>query len=168
MPAVVVDTHTIVWYLAADPRLSANAAEALDSATAAGECIHVPSICLVELTYLVEKGRLPVAARDRLIHALDDPTAPCSLAPLDRMVADALELVSRLEVPDLPDRVVAATAVAAIIRSGRSGTSWRLSNSRASTTARSRGANKHGAAGSSNAWINRSRAAIGKRPFSTR
>src|ERR1039458_5073032 len=34
MPAVVVDTHTIVWYLSADPRLSANAAEALDSATA--------------------------------------------------------------------------------------------------------------------------------------
>jgi PIN domain nuclease of toxin-antitoxin system len=112
MPEVVVDTHTIVWYLASDPRLSTNAAEALDSATAAGERIHVPSICLVELTYLVEKGRLPVAARDRLLHALDDPAAPFSLAPLDRAVADALELVSRPEVPDLPDRIVAATAVA--------------------------------------------------------
>ncbi|MBI1896107.1 MAG: VapC toxin family PIN domain ribonuclease [Acidobacteria bacterium] len=66
----------------------------------------------MELTYLVEKGRLPVAARDRLIHALDDPTTPCLLAPLDRMVADALESVSRVEVPDLPDRIVAATAVA--------------------------------------------------------
>jgi PIN domain nuclease of toxin-antitoxin system len=112
MPAVVVDTHTIVWYLSADPRLSASAADALDAATAAGEGIHVPSICLVALTYLVEKGRLPIAARDRLIHELDDPTAPCLLAPLDRAVADALELVSRLEVPDLPDRIVAATAVA--------------------------------------------------------
>jgi len=66
----------------------------------------------VELTYLVEKGRLPVAARDRLIHALDDPAVPCLLAPLDRTVADALASVSRLEVPDLPDRIVAATAVA--------------------------------------------------------
>ncbi|MBI4909954.1 MAG: PIN domain-containing protein [Acidobacteria bacterium] len=112
MPAVVADTHTIVWYLSADDRLSANAADALDAATAAGEHIHVPSICLVELTYLVEKGRLPVVARDRLIRALDDPASPFLLAPLDRMVADALELVSRLEVPDLPDRIVAATAVA--------------------------------------------------------
>jgi PIN domain nuclease of toxin-antitoxin system len=34
------------------------------------------------------------------------------LAPLDRTVVDALELVSRAEVPDLPDRIVAATAVA--------------------------------------------------------
>jgi PIN domain nuclease of toxin-antitoxin system len=112
MPGVVVDTHTIVWYLSADPRLSTNAADALDSATAAGERIHVPSICLVELTYLVEKGRLSIAARDRLIHALDDPTVPFLLAPLDRTVADALVSVSRLEVPDLPDRIVAATAVA--------------------------------------------------------
>jgi PIN domain nuclease of toxin-antitoxin system len=112
MSAVVVDTHTIVWYLSNDPRLSRKAAGALDAATAAGEHIHVPSICLVELTYPVEKGRLPAAARDRLIHALDDPAAPCLLAPLDRAVADALEFVSRAEVPDLPDRVVTATAVA--------------------------------------------------------
>jgi len=90
MPAVVVDTHAIVWYLSADPRLSANAADALDSATAAGERIHVPSICLVELTYLVEKGRLPSAARDRLIDALDDPATPCLLAPLDRAVSNAV------------------------------------------------------------------------------
>src|SRR5215467_9509102 len=76
----------------------------------AGEHILVPSICLVEPTYLVEKGRLPVAARNRLTRALDDPTAPCLLAPLDRAVTDALGSVSHVEVPDLPDRVVAATA----------------------------------------------------------
>ena len=72
----------------------------------------MPSICLVELTYLVEKGRLPSVARDRLIRALDEPLAPCRLVPLDRMVADALQLVDRSEVPDMPDRVIAATAVA--------------------------------------------------------
>jgi len=69
MPAVAVDTHAIVWYLSADLQLSARAAGVLDAATEAGEFIHVPSICLVELTYLVEKGRLPVAARDLLIRA---------------------------------------------------------------------------------------------------
>ncbi len=65
MPAVAVDTHAIVWYLANDIRLSKKAEEAMDFATAAGEAIHVPSICLVELTYLVEKGRLPSVARER-------------------------------------------------------------------------------------------------------
>jgi PIN domain nuclease of toxin-antitoxin system len=66
----------------------------------------------VELTYLVEKGRLPAVARSRLIEALDDTATPCLLAPLDRLIADALESVSRNEVPDLPDRIVTATAAA--------------------------------------------------------
>jgi len=112
MPGVVVDTHAIVWYLSGDSRLSRRAAELLDATIQAGDLIHIPAICLVELTYLVEKQRLPAAARERLIQALDDPNAPCLLAPLDRTVVDALQAVSRNDVPDLPDRIVAATALA--------------------------------------------------------
>ncbi len=112
MPGVVADTHSIVWFLSRDPRLSTKARETLRSTTAAGDLIYVTSICLVELTYLVEKGRLPALARDELIQALDDPAIPCSLAPLDRAVAEALAHVKRSDVPDLPDRIVAATAVA--------------------------------------------------------
>ena len=112
MSSVVADTHTIVWYLANDARLSQTAMQTLDRASASGEPIYVPSICLVELTYLVEKGRLPSVARDRLIRALDEPLAPCRLVALDRMIADALQIVDRSEVPDMPDRVIAATAVA--------------------------------------------------------
>jgi PIN domain nuclease of toxin-antitoxin system len=112
MPGVVADTHTIVWYLSKDSRLSLAAHGALTTATTGGDLIHIPSICLVELTYLAEKGRLPSAARDALVEALDDPAAPCTLVPLDRLVAEALQLVQRSEVPDLPDRIVAATALA--------------------------------------------------------
>lgn len=112
MPGIVVDTHAIVWFLSRDSRLSPRARDVLRSTTAAGDSIHVPSICLVELTYLAEKGRLPAAARDELIQALDNPEIRCFLVPLDRRVADALQLVNRSEVPDLPDRIVAATAVA--------------------------------------------------------
>ena len=107
MPAVAADTHAIVWYLDNDPRLFSAGAEALDRATAAGEVV-----CLVELTYLIEKGRIPKVARERLVVALDDPATPRRLAPLDRSVADAMERVSRSQVPDLPDRVVYATALA--------------------------------------------------------
>jgi len=112
MPGVVADTHTIVWYLSRDSRLSLAAHAALTVATTGGDLIHIPSICLVELTYLAEKGRLPSAAREALVEALDDPSGPCALVPLDRLVAEALQLVQRTEVPDLPDRIVAATALA--------------------------------------------------------
>ena len=112
MSALVVDTHSIVWYLSADPKLSNSATAALDEATMAGSPVHIPSICLVELTYLVEKGRLPAIARERLVRALDDKQVSFRLAPLDRSVADALEFVNRDEIPDLPDRIIAATALA--------------------------------------------------------
>ena len=52
MPGVVADTHTIVWYLSKDSRLSLAAHAALTVATTGGDLIHIPSICLVELTYL--------------------------------------------------------------------------------------------------------------------
>jgi PIN domain nuclease of toxin-antitoxin system len=112
MPAIVADTHAIIWYLADDPRLSPSAAGALDRASASGDPILIPSITLVELTYLVEKGRLPAAARHRLVEALADADGPYQLAPLDGEVAEAVQRIDRAAVPDLPDRVIAATALA--------------------------------------------------------
>ena len=77
-----------------------------------GSPIVVPSVCLVELTYLIEKGRIPPGTRQILIDVLDGPDDPYVLKPLDRSVADALQTVPRSEVPDLPDRIIAATALA--------------------------------------------------------
>jgi PIN domain nuclease of toxin-antitoxin system len=41
MAAVAVDTHTIVWYLSTDKRLSRKAAAALDDASAFGDYNYV-------------------------------------------------------------------------------------------------------------------------------
>src|SRR5262249_16130818 len=123
----------IVWYLAQDPRLSSAATASLDLATEAGDPIFVPSICVVEMQYLIEKGRLPAEARRFLLQALDDPNQPARLLPLDRPILDAIEKVDRTDVPDMPDRIVAATALAlglplvsrdARIRSSRVTTIW--------------------------------------------
>ncbi len=111
MAVVVADTHAAVWYLSNSPRLSSAAAKALDDASAAGDAILIPSISLVELTYLVEKGRIPAEARQRLVDALAEPGGPYELAPLDGDVAAAVELIDRSVVPDMPDRIIAATAL---------------------------------------------------------
>lgn len=111
MAVVVADTHAAVWYLTNSPRLSSAAAKALDDASAAGDSILIPSISLVELTYLVEKGRVPAEARKRLVDALAESDGPYELAPLDGLVAAAVELIDRSVVPDMPDRIIAATAL---------------------------------------------------------
>jgi len=80
MPEVVADNHRLSGTWQACPAVGKRGRSPRFS-DGRRERIHVPSICVVELTYLVEKGRLPVAARDWLLHALDDPAAPFLLAP---------------------------------------------------------------------------------------
>ena len=112
MFSLVSDTHAAVWYLQDDPKLSRKSASATDAAIRAGDPIYVPTICLVELTYLVEKGRVEASALERLKKALLIETFGFKLALLDFNVADALRRIPRQEVPDMPDRIIAATALA--------------------------------------------------------
>jgi len=111
MPGLVLDTHAAVWYLQLDSRLSKSAEDAIDRAIQGGDPVYVASISVVELTYLVEKGRVPAVALEVLRKSLADPSSGFSVLPLDLAVADALGKVPREAVPDLPDRVIAATAL---------------------------------------------------------
>jgi PIN domain nuclease of toxin-antitoxin system len=107
MKSVAADTHAVLWFLENDSRLTKAAVAALDGA----QRILLPSMCLVEITYLVEKGRLHAAVLPRLLNELDNPATTLALAPLDLGVVLSLQDISRLDVPDMPDRVIAATAL---------------------------------------------------------
>jgi PIN domain nuclease of toxin-antitoxin system len=111
MPAVVADTHTTVWYLLEPQKLSQNAMAALEAAEAAGDPIYLSAISLVEVIYLIEKGKLPEVALTRLHRALTDPTTAFVIAPVDVAIAQALQQIPRDRVPDMPDRIIAATAL---------------------------------------------------------
>jgi PIN domain nuclease of toxin-antitoxin system len=111
MPGVLADTHALVWYLLRSPKLSAAASARMHATVAAGQPLLVPTVCIVEIVYLVEKGRLPALARDRLASHLDLNESDLRLVPLDRRVADSIERVPRNLVPDMPDRIIAATAL---------------------------------------------------------
>ena len=112
MSAVVADTHAAVWYLSGSPDLSAGARAAIAAAAAAGQPLYVFSISIVEMTYLSERGRIAAEAMERLRTALDEPSALMHVAPLTRAVADAVASVPRDQIPDMPDRIIAATALA--------------------------------------------------------
>jgi hypothetical protein len=75
MPSLVADTHSAVWYLLQSPRLSRVARERMAATIAGGDPILVPSICLVEIIYLVEKNRIPQADWAQLQAALDSADA---------------------------------------------------------------------------------------------
>ncbi len=111
MARAVADTHAVIWYLYNDARLSPTARTWIEDAAAAGEQIALSSITLAEMVYLIEKGRIDTAALTRLMAGLDAADAVLVEVPFDRQVAQAMRRVARTEVPDLPDRIISATAL---------------------------------------------------------
>jgi PIN domain nuclease of toxin-antitoxin system len=95
----------------------------MENAARRGDEIGLSPISLAEIVYLVEKNRLPMSALEELKRALADPDCVITEAPLTAAVVDAMRGIPRSDIPDLPDRIVAATAlflgVAVISRDGR-------------------------------------------------
>lgn len=105
---LLLDTHTVIWYLAEPDKLSQTASRAIDSAFDMGIPLYVSAICLVEIVYLGEKGRIPEAAAESIIETLASGGA-FSIVPVDEAVARTLAEIPRYSVPDMPDRIIAAT-----------------------------------------------------------
>jgi PIN domain nuclease of toxin-antitoxin system len=110
MPDLVIDTHIAVWALTEPHMLSVNAKAALVAAEANG-IIYVSSMTLIELVYLTEKGKVAPDVLTLLRDALDDLTTAYRLYEIDRTVADTVALIPRTIVPEMPDRIIAATAL---------------------------------------------------------
>jgi len=111
MFAGVADTHAALWFLFGDPRLSTPAKNCFETAATERRKIALAPISLAEVVYLVEKNRLPATAFDDLIAALRNPNHVLEEAPFTSDVVSAMRQVPRDAVPDMPDRIVAATAV---------------------------------------------------------
>ena len=112
MIRAIADTHAVIWYLYDDPRLSPSARTAFEEASAEGELIGFSSITLIEIVYLVEKGRIKAKTLERLFDVLETRETGLVEIPVDRSVAKAMQGVLWSQVPDMPDRIIAATALA--------------------------------------------------------
>jgi PIN domain nuclease of toxin-antitoxin system len=110
MITAVADTHTVIWYLYNDKRLSPAASQFFDTAVQQGQQIGVTSISLVEIVYLSEKGRIAPPAPGRVFSALQNPSSVLSEIPLNMSVVQALQQIPVSVVPEMPDRIIAATA----------------------------------------------------------
>lgn len=111
MIAAVADTHAALWHLFNDPRLSPAAAEFIDRTAAHRRKIALSAISLAEIVYLIEKNRLPRIAFEIVSNALADPEHVFTEAACTAAVALAMWRVPRSAIPDMPDRIIAATAV---------------------------------------------------------
>ena len=97
----VLDTHAVVWFLEKSRRLTAQALTVLRNP---GHTLILPTIVLVEITYLYAKGRIEIdteMVRQRLMAASN-----CVLYPLDERVATLIPKGLNIH-----DAIIVATAL---------------------------------------------------------
>jgi PIN domain nuclease of toxin-antitoxin system len=108
---IVLDTHTLIWWVDDPSVLSAPARQAIDQAQES-KSVCVSSISSWEIALLVERGRLRLTldVRDWLYRCEALPFL--SFIPVSNSIA-----VESVRLPDFPsadpaDRIIAATALA--------------------------------------------------------
>jgi len=109
--AAIADPHGVVWYVFDDKRLSAPARQQVEDAAARGDPVGVSAMTLAELVYLVEKGRVPQQALQRVLDATEASNNVLTIISFDRCVAQAMTLIPRAAIFELPDRIIAAAAL---------------------------------------------------------
>jgi PIN domain nuclease of toxin-antitoxin system len=107
----VTDTHALIWHLTEDERLPLTCRTVFASADQSEVQIWIPAIVLVEAIYLAEKSRVPSSLVERMLDAVAPPRFGYMVAALDVNVARNLIQIPRDVVPDMPDRIIAATAL---------------------------------------------------------
>lgn len=111
MISCVTDTHALIWYLFALPELSQQAKDFFDEVSNSGGSIFVPTICVVEIIYLSEKNRLPNNVLARINSEIQKPDSAVVPLDLSYAISQDLSLIPRTIVPDMPDRIISATAL---------------------------------------------------------
>jgi PIN domain nuclease of toxin-antitoxin system len=104
---LLLDTHTLLWFLANDTRLSRTAKTAIEDT--ANERWLSP-ITLLEIAIKVRNGKLPLPAPFAVMFPADLLTADIHLMPLE---TDHIEPLTTLPLyhKDPFDRLIAATAL---------------------------------------------------------
>ncbi len=110
MNQYVTDTHALYWHLMGSPKLSPVAQKIFQETDIGLHQILIPSIVLVEMIYLIEKRRIDTSAVNKIFELLDITGGSYDVATLNKNTAKALRQVPRSLIPDMPDRIIAATA----------------------------------------------------------
>jgi PIN domain nuclease of toxin-antitoxin system len=112
MASIVADTHALIWYIMHSEKLSPKALSALrQAANHEDSSIYLSAISIVEIGYLVEKYRLPELVWTRPNEAINDNDTGIIVVPVDSEIGFAIRRIDRASVPDMPDRIIAATAL---------------------------------------------------------
>src|SRR3972149_11534443 len=107
----IADTHPLIWYLFEDSRLSRAAKQFMERSAKDGGRIGFSAISVVEIVYLIEKAKIKPEALPRLLTAISIENSALVEVPVTGRIAQEMGSIRRESIPDMPDRIIAATAL---------------------------------------------------------
>lgn len=110
MKRYVTDTQCLLWYMAEDRRLPKAVRPMFQAADEGRAQILVPSIVLVEAIFLLQRQRVSDAVIRQLMQLSEEADSIFYVTPLDMAVVQTLRDFGPTAVPELSDRIIAATA----------------------------------------------------------
>ena len=108
----VTDTHCIVWHLTGSRKLSRKARRVFQAADDGHARVLVPTIVLVEAAMIAERRRMADELVDWLYGLREGGSGNYQLVPLDERVVHHFRVFGPAAVPEMADRIIAATALA--------------------------------------------------------
>ncbi|MBF0491239.1 MAG: type II toxin-antitoxin system VapC family toxin [Deltaproteobacteria bacterium] len=102
----VTDTHSLVWYLTEDDRLSKQALRAFEATVQAGT-IYIPALVLAEIQFISKKGKIVLSFEETLERVLN--LKNFKFVPLELSI---LRIANQIK-PNLEmhDKLIVATAI---------------------------------------------------------
>ncbi len=101
----VSDTHSLVWYLMNDKKLSPGALHAFEQAADEGAVI-IPTVVLAEVMYIAEKGRVTISFKQTLTEI--EASDIFRISPLN---LEVLQVAADIGITlEMHDRLIIATA----------------------------------------------------------
>ncbi|MBI3584469.1 MAG: type II toxin-antitoxin system VapC family toxin [Nitrospinae bacterium] len=105
----VTDTHSLVWYMTDDPKLSEQAKKAFQKVDNFQDTIFIPCIVFFELVYLIEKRK--ITADFDIFFRLVSSAKNYKIEPLCLPIIDKSRQISKESIADPWDRLIVATSL---------------------------------------------------------
>ncbi len=110
MNRFVTDTQCLLWFFARDRRLPTGARNVFMETKEDRAQILVPSIVLVETLFLLQRSRVKESVVTEIMAIPEEPSSSLFVVPLDLRVVRVMRDFGPTAVPELADRIIAATA----------------------------------------------------------
>jgi PIN domain nuclease of toxin-antitoxin system len=106
---ILLDTHAALWLTSDPSKLSKDGKAAIEDARASGEALAICDVTLLELTTLVNKGRILLSMT--LESFLEDLEAQFLVLPISGRACSKIRELPANYPKDPVDRIIAATAL---------------------------------------------------------